>query len=192
MLLYYCLPETTNISKKQKKTQKKFRSTGSSVRLVCPWNCVWPDHPRPKWPLIRQVPDHCLDKSAPEAFSRPCNSSAPGTCVRSKMVWSEINSVWPPRPGRQNQLWSHNLYIARDRSKFFVFIPPNHHWRHCLYFQSWWLGTAQGCRNLFINWYNLANKMQLGHTIFAQQFHPFCVHLHAESDTTDKTNINCG
>ena len=107
-MLFYCwvLPEKTNVNKKQKNLTK-FRSTWSLVRLVCArihlWSdwCaleiasyqtvpdqshLWSDPPRPKLPLIRQVPDHCPDKSALEAFSRPCNSSAPRTCVRSKMV----------------------------------------------------------------------------------------------------------
>ena len=97
--------------KKPKKLEKKtlldlvsgqtsVRSNRPLIRLVCAWNCLWSDRPRPKWTLIRQVPDHCPDKSALEAFSRPCNSSAPRTCVHSKMVWSELNSVWPPRPGQ--------------------------------------------------------------------------------------------
>ena len=60
---------------------------------------LWSDRPRLKWSLIRQVPDHWPDKIALEAFSRPCNSSAPRTCVCSKMIWSELNSVWPPRLG---------------------------------------------------------------------------------------------
>ena len=121
-MLFYCclLPETTKVSKKTKTTWKKCRSNWSLVRLVCAriglWSdlCaletasdqtvpdqsdLWSDRPRTKWPLIRQVPDHCPDKSALEAFSRPCNSSAPGTCVRSKLVWSGVISVWPPRPG---------------------------------------------------------------------------------------------
>ena len=91
---------------KQKKIEKKnslklvsgqtnVRSNRPLIRLVCAWNCLWSDRPRTKWPLIRQVPD----KSALEAFSRPCNSSAPGTCVRSKLVWSGVTSVWPPQPG---------------------------------------------------------------------------------------------
>ena len=95
--------------KKQKKLKKislelvsgqtSVRSNRPLIRLVCAWNCLWSDRPRTKWPLIRQVPDHCPDKSALEAFSRPCNSSAPGTCVRSKLVWSGVTSVWPARPG---------------------------------------------------------------------------------------------
>ena len=104
------LPETTEVSKKTKKTLKKkllelvsgqtsVRSNRPLIRLVCAWNCLWSDRPRSKWPLIRQVPDHCPDKSALKAVSRPCNSSAPGTCVRSKLVWSAVTSVWPPRPG---------------------------------------------------------------------------------------------
>ena len=80
--------------------QTSVRSNRPLIRLVCAWNCLWSDRSRPKWPLIRQVPDHCPDKSALEAFSRPGNSSAPRTCVSSKMVWSELNSVWPPRPGQ--------------------------------------------------------------------------------------------
>ena len=79
--------------------QTSVRSKLSLIRLVCARNCRWSDRPRPKWPLIRQVPDHCPGESALEAFSGPCNSSAPGTCVRSKLVWSGFTSVWPPRPG---------------------------------------------------------------------------------------------
>ena len=79
--------------------QNSVRSNWPLIRLVCAGNCLWSDRARPKWPLIRQVSDHCPDKSALEAFSRSCNSSAPRTCVRSKMVWSELNSVWQPRPG---------------------------------------------------------------------------------------------
>ena len=113
-------PRQQKSVRKQKKTWKKCRSNWSLVRLVCAriglWSdlCapetasdqtvpdqsdLWTDRPRTKLPLIRQVPDHCPDKSALEAFSRPCNSSAPGTCVRSKLVWSGVTSVWPPRPG---------------------------------------------------------------------------------------------
>ena len=109
-VLFYCwlLLGKTNSSKKTKKNLNKSRLTWSLVRLLCAWNCLWSDRPRPKWPLIRppqtQVPDNCPDKSALEAFSRPSNSSAPRTCVRSKMVWSELNSVWPPRPGCWNAL----------------------------------------------------------------------------------------
>ena len=80
--------------------QTSVRSNRPLIRLVCAWNCLWSDRTRQKWPLIRQVPDHCPDKSALEVFSRPCNSSAPGTCVRSKIVWSGVTSVWPPRPGQ--------------------------------------------------------------------------------------------
>ena len=79
--------------------QTSVRSNWPLIILVYAGNCLWSDRARPKWLLIRQVSDHCPDKSALEAFSRPCNSSAPRTCVRSKMVWSELNSVWPPRPG---------------------------------------------------------------------------------------------
>ena len=71
----------------------------SVLSKVCAQNCLWSDRPRPTSPLLRQDPDHCPDKSALEVFSRPCNSSAPRTCVRSKMVWSEVTSVWPSRPG---------------------------------------------------------------------------------------------
>ena len=102
LLCCWLLPDTANVSKKTKKTSKKIRSTWPLVRLVCASNCLWWDHPRPKWPLIRQVQDHCPDKSELEAFSRPCSSSAPRTCVRSKMVWSELNLVWPPRRGWGN------------------------------------------------------------------------------------------
>ena len=89
MQFYCCLsPETTKVSAKTKKNWKKIslelvsgqtsvRSNRPLIRLVCAWNCLWSDRPRTKWPLIRQVPDHCPDKSALEAFSRPCNSSAP-------------------------------------------------------------------------------------------------------------------
>ena len=99
------------VRKQEKKTWKKFllelvsgqtsvRSNRPLIRLVCAWNGLWSDRPRTKWPLIRQVPDHCPDKSALKAFSRLCNSSAPGTCVRSKLVWSGVTLVWPPGPGR--------------------------------------------------------------------------------------------
>ena len=80
------------------------------IRLVCAWYCLWSDRPRTKWPLIRQVPDHCPDKSALEAFSRTCNSSAPQTCVRSKPVWSGVTSVWPPQPG-YSQARRQSLFI---------------------------------------------------------------------------------
>ena len=79
--------------------QTSVRSNWPLIRQVCAQNCLWSDRPTPTWPLIRQHPDHCPDKSALEAFSRPCNSSAPGTCVCSKLVWSGVTSVWPPRPG---------------------------------------------------------------------------------------------
>ena len=79
--------------------QTSVRSNRPLIRLVCAWNCLWSERPRTKWPLIRQDPDHCPDKSALEAFSRPCSSSAPGTCVRSKLVWSGVTLVWPLRHG---------------------------------------------------------------------------------------------
>ena len=91
--------DQTKVRSKTSPDQTSVRSKLSLIRLVCARNCLWSDRPRPKWPLIRQVPDHCPDESALEAFSRPCNSSAPGTCVRSKLVWSGVTSVWPPRPG---------------------------------------------------------------------------------------------
>ena len=121
-MLFHCclLPETTKVNKKTKRNLKKMslelvsgqtsmRSNRPLIRLVCAWNCLWSDRPRPNWPLIRPSQNkvssdqasarHCPDKSALEAFSRPCNSSALGTCVRSKLVWSGVTSVWPPRPG---------------------------------------------------------------------------------------------
>ena len=121
-MMFYCwlLPETTKVSKKTKKNFKK-----NSLKLVSSLVCariglwsdmcaletasdqtvqdrsdLWSDRPRTKWPLIRQVPDHCPDKSALKAFSRPCNSIATGTCVRLKLVWSGVTWVWPPRPGK--------------------------------------------------------------------------------------------
>ena len=83
--------------KKIKKTWKKTRLKWPLIRIVCARNCLWPDHPRPKWPLIRKLQDHCSAKNALETFSRQCISSAPITCVRSKMVWSEVTLVWSPR-----------------------------------------------------------------------------------------------
>ena len=79
---------------KQKKLEKKIKN---SLKLVSGQTSV-----RSNQPLIRQVPDHCPDKRALEAFSRPCNSSAPGPCVCLKLVWSGVTSVWPPRPGYSN------------------------------------------------------------------------------------------
>ena len=91
--------------------QTSVRSNWPLIRQVCAQNCLWSDRPRPTWPLIRQDPDHCPDKSALEFCSRPCISSAPRTCVRSKMVWSEVTSVWPPRPGYVGKKCKNKIYI---------------------------------------------------------------------------------
>ena len=91
---------------------KNIRSKWSLLRLVCAriglWSGalenasdqtvpdqsdLWSDRPRPKWPLIRQVPDHCPDKSAFEAFSRPCNSNAPST-YRIRAQFGLATSTW--------------------------------------------------------------------------------------------------
>ena len=74
--------------------QTSVRSNWPLIRQVCAQNCLWSDRHRPNWPLIRQVPDHCPDTSDLEVFSRPCNLSAPRTCVRSKMVWSEATDQY--------------------------------------------------------------------------------------------------
>ena len=103
-ILLYCwlLGETTCASKKTKQKKKNSPESASdqttAKESACDQTSVWS-----KLPLVRpsqtEVPDHCPDKSALEVFSRTSNSSAPRTCVRSKMVWSEVTSVWPPPPG---------------------------------------------------------------------------------------------
>ena len=62
------------------------------IRIFCASYYLWSDRPIPKWPLIRQVPDHCGNKNLLEAFFRPCNSSAPRTCVRTRR-WCDGSSI---------------------------------------------------------------------------------------------------
>ena len=76
--LLYCwlLAETTSVTKKKlvkKKPesasyQNNVRSNWPLIRLVCARTGLWSQRPRPKWTLIRQVPDHCPGKSALRVF----------------------------------------------------------------------------------------------------------------------------
>ena len=57
--------------------QTSVRLNRPLIRLVCAWNCLWSDRPRPKWPLIRpsqtKVPSD-------QASSRPLSRQK---CARS-------------------------------------------------------------------------------------------------------------
>ena len=74
--------------RKQKKNLKKMslewvsgqtsvRSNWPLIRLLCAWNCLWSDRPRPKWPLIRLSQNKVASE---QASSRPLSRQK---CARS-------------------------------------------------------------------------------------------------------------
>ena len=82
MLLFcWLLAEITSVRKKLEKSlldsdQTSVHSNRPLIKLVSLWACLCSDHPKPKWPLIRQDPDPCPDKKGARSFSRSCISSA--------------------------------------------------------------------------------------------------------------------
>ena len=57
--------------------QTSVRSNWPLIRLVCAWNCLWSDRPRPKWPLIRPSQTKV---ASDQASSRPLSRQK---CARS-------------------------------------------------------------------------------------------------------------
>ena len=69
-------PRQPKSVRKQKKIEK-ISLNWSLVRLVCAWNCLWSDRPRPKWPLIRPSQNKV---ASDQASSRPLSRQK---CARS-------------------------------------------------------------------------------------------------------------
>ena len=57
--------------------QTSVRSIRPLIRLVCAWNCLWSDRPRPNWPLIRPSQNKV---ASDQASSRPLSRQK---CARS-------------------------------------------------------------------------------------------------------------